>query len=118
MAPREGIPLDRRPDNSMKDYKIFRPRASEKVGNGEAKAWMEKLMQDVFDPRLRSYLSSATECPTMHVSYGGQYVIMGHFDKAAQIVISNDVNLYLSMAYQMLIPMMEGQLSSSELLVE
>jgi hypothetical protein len=97
-------------------HKIFRPRHPSKVGNGEAKAKMDALIRNVFDRRLTFDFMSLIEVPKT----GKPFAEVGK-KLCAQFglgKVNGDVRLYISLAYQELMPLMSGNLNSAEILAD
>jgi hypothetical protein len=118
MADRENIPLHRIPPEVLltanigklqKRHKIFRPRAPSEMAHGHAKIKMEALIRHVLKRLLTFDFMSMTENPTTGKRRGWKLSAQFHIGN-----INGDLRLYISLAYQTLMPLMSGQLDSAE----
>jgi hypothetical protein len=118
MAERENIPLRRIPpealltaniDDLQKRHKIFRPRAPSKMAHGHAKIKMEALIRHVLKRLLTFDFMSMTEDPTTGKWRGRKLSGQFHIGN-----VNGDLRLYISLAYQTLMPLLSGRLDSAE----
>lgn len=118
MANRENIPLHRIPPEALltanigdlqKRHKIFRPRAPSRMAHGHAKVKMEALIRHVLKRLLTFDFMSMTEDTTTGNWRGRKRTGQFHIGN-----VNGDLRLYISLAYQTLMPLMSGQLDSAE----
>jgi hypothetical protein len=122
-APREEIEADRfcLEDQLAVDipvlqrrHKKFQLRDQNKVGNGEAKAKLNRLIRDVLDKTLTFDFMSLDEDPKS----GKRWSKIMHAMFDVNQLPNNAATLSISLAYQVLIPLMSGTLNSAETLMD
>ena len=125
VAPREDIGLNRfAPEDTQvtdiailfKRHKKFSLRESKQAGNGEAKDKLEQLIRDVLDKHLTFDLMSTAEQPATGQKYPAGSTVQGR--TVTSHLSDKSFFLAISLAYQMLVPLMSGKLNSAEKLVD